>query len=553
MQISSPREYRRAAGNPGQSKIHTLFLVQFDVKVGNKLVWYKLRDDEVELSGIEYKALPSGILNQAEAVVPLSYIYKKEILYGLGKFRQKILESETGKNVDQIARLDVKMYSLGVICKVKRDTEWKANEFIQYGWEHIDKLDYALQMFLDSEKFSDFTVFESLFEDMTSETLRVEGDIQAMNYNPLNKVPALFHVLGPLVFTLYRQALLRKRILIFHQDSNKVDYHTAGVFTYLLSLLSLFPRTADSRVSGQYFSTPLYYVCLHDLNDLFDMTNSTISVTSDTILMYQENAYDFAVFLPSEENESPFILKAEDIVGKTESPTSMYNKRVRASLNDYHNIKQLYKNTIANYSPYSQGEDQTSIKTTDSNILSDNLTIACPNYTSAPMNEPSWWYSEAVESMSWTAYIWNAFSWFASAGAVYPEFNNIIESESSSGDIAAPSRDGATNILLPLLEVVFAFHRITNRLIVIVNESIEEENRDADCSMGSIAPESPDPDNTLTTTAKVDLELSCDDMELMGLDPYSRTDLDFVTGFIREYWGPYVDVVDVCTGIFSLC
>ncbi|CCE78471.1 Piso0_001094 [Millerozyma farinosa CBS 7064] len=553
MQNSSPPGYSKTVGNTRQSKIHTLFLVQFDVKVGNKLVWYKSRDDEVDLNGIEYKALPSGISNQTEAVVPLSHIYKKEIFYGLGRFRQRILESETDRNDNQIARSDVKMFSLGIICKVKRDNEWRPNEFIQYGWEHISKLDCALQKFLDSEKFSDFTVFESLFEDMTSETLRVEGDIQAITYNPLNKIPALFHVLGPLVFTLYKQALLRKRILIFHQDSYKIDYHTAGVFTYLLSLLSLFPRSADTSVSGQYFSTPLYYVCLHDLNDLSEMTNSTISVTSDTILMYQENAYDFAVFLPSEENESPFILKAEDIVGKSESPASMYNKRVRASLNDYHNMKQVYKNTVGNFSPYFQGEDQTSIKTTDSNISSDNSTIACPNYNPAPINEPSWWYNEAVESMSWMAYIWNAFSWFASAGAVYPEFNNIIESESSSGDIAGSSRDGATNVLLPLLEVVFSFHKITNRLITIVNESIEEEIRDVDCSMESIMPESPDPDNSFTTPGKVDLELSCDDMELMGLDPYSRTDLDFITGFVREYWGPSVDTVDVCTGIFSLC
>ncbi|KAG7661570.1 uncharacterized protein J8A68_004939 [[Candida] subhashii] len=545
------------------SNVIALFLTEFDVKSGYKLIWTKSTIPSFDFSGLDYKVLPSGIHEYNQSTVLISHKFDNQLYYGLSRFRQYII----GDDSDD--RNNVKMYSLGLLCDPGSSGSggssgrWKPNEFINNGWEFVDVLDRKLLKYIQGMKYNEVDIFEKLFDELTNSNnlLNVPGSsgIPNVNNHLLTKLPQLFKTLGPLVFVLYKQSLLRRKILFFNQhhifkdnqdllpDDEYDSLLNVSAFCYLISLLSIIPKDIETvaNTNTLTYSQPIYNIGLHDLSDNELLTQqATIATTNDDILK-NHNIYDIGVMIDDKVSIFP-----------QQHSNDIEQYKIRATTRDYHKFKLIYQDLpltnkkfkFTNHTNIST-DDLNSITTTNSSTIRDfgDSLLVKPDH---PMGEPTWWKTDAIEPISWRESIWSAFSWFATAG--------YQTDESLSGTTTATAGDKLSLIdedprhtsldkvdLLDLINIVGYFHKLTKKWFYLINEIVLEVLEEQ-VPQGETIEE-----NTLLTS--VGIELTYQDIVDMELDPYSQQDLDFVKEFVLLYWGAIVDEVEIGIGLNSIC
>lgn len=544
------------------SKVVAIFLIHFDVRRGYQLVWSKQTNNRspIDLKGLDYKVLPSGIQDHDNSTVFISHSYQDIVYYGLGRFRQNM--PSTNEESNQINRDDVKMYSLGILCEPTSNNMWKSNEFISNGWEYISVLDNCLKEFLDGNNYDDYSIFENVLDDITGNHLKVGKPSHNINNHPLGKLPQLFQSVGPLVFLLFKLCLLRKNILIFHQNHSKVDNFSLGAFTFLLSLLSIIPNDIKICSDALLYSQPIYNIGLNDLDSSLLKPRGIIASTNDDILIYQNKLYDYGVFLPSEEYGNSFILKSDTLVNGTKSPIDILHQRTKATIKDYYKFKLIYKQLLTrtrNQVSNASTDDLVSIKTSNSNISSRARGFISNKDDTYLEAEPTWWLDSATCPISWREYIWSAFSWFASAGTVSEDANKLETTDEQpsrpiNNEDSSLNDEDSRNRLIQLVEIVGRFHMLTKKWFYLMNEIILEELDLQNHSADTTLPESSDPLlSALDENSKIDIELTYQDIIDMELDPYSEQDLQFVKDFVLLYWGSAVRNVDIGIGLSGIC
>ncbi|KAG2736847.1 hypothetical protein G9P44_000937 [Scheffersomyces stipitis] len=538
-----------------------------------------------------------------------------------------------------VDRSTVKVYSLGIICdpatkesgsrsgsgsgsgfgsvgsktmtpltsdSITRSSEsWKPNEFISNGWEYIEVLDSTLVHFLQTEQYDNFDIFNQLYDRIVVQKLSSEPHLPVsssssrflsnssvkltpnVHHHLLTKLPQMFKTVGPFIFALYKQSLLRKRIIFFaknhrhhlldkesiENDSDSVEndiYFNHSAFTYLLSLISVIPHdieTVSKDEKKHSYSQPIYNIGLNDLDsDDLLKTSGYIASTSDDILMFQRDLYDIGVIL----DDSVTVYNHSDIKDMNIDDS----KRIRATIKDYKKFKLIYKPISCSR----QDDTHHTIFTNNTNISTDDLnslyTAASVETSANPdeyddiladsgsvyVDEPKWWLDYATEPISWRESIWQAFSWFASAGQV--------DSDSAADTATSATSLRKTNLdLFELIKTIGYFHKLTKKWFYLVNEIITEQLDDlvpqgeslhgrpeVECPHG----EDDDEVNTsllssLTSSSKIRVELTYQDIVDMELDPYSEADLQFVREFVLLYWGSVVDSVEIGIGFTSIC
>lgn len=524
------------------AKIVALFLINFDVKKGYEIVWSKTTKP-VDLLGVEFKCLPSGIHEFHEDLILFSHKYNDKLYYGLSKFKQNnfidttIPDDSNNNNKANIVintdvsvdRSNVKMYSLGILCE-PIETQWEPNKFISNGFEYLHLIDDYLESY-----FIDFN--NRLMEDLYGQLLNMPNNSKN---SLVNNLPKLFNYFGPLIFPIIKLSLLRPRIIIFNE--NKTNNYFLQTFNYLISVLSLIPE--DLKIDFQTesckrFLTPLYNICLNDLNllDFNQFKNGYIATTNDDILLYQP-IYDYGIII-SDDNSCPQILSYQDIQDK------QMNKNIKASFNDYSKFKIIYELLFHQQHnlPTAQSTDNLSINTSnsiwsnikwfDNSTSNNNGNVNC---------EPSWWLKDSTYSISWSQYIWSAFSWFASAGQFSNDKNtnsndnntnnssNTYSATNSSNNLLASNRFNHTHKelnFLQFIEIIGDFHKLIKKWIYLVNEIVADDN---------------DPHLVLTYQDLIDLEL----------DPYNQLDNFFLKQFILLYWDN-IKSVEITSGLNIFC
>ncbi|KAL6450789.1 ANR2 Uncharacterized protein ANR2 [Candida maltosa Xu316] len=483
------------------SNIVAIFLAEFDVKSGYKLAWSKSSIAGFDFDGLDYKAFPSGIHEYTHSTVLLSHSVNDKLYYGLSKFYQYIIGDDSND------RNNVKMYSLGVLCEPKSNN-WKPNEFINNGWEFSGILQEKLVNFVNSQ---DYTNFQTL--PLTTPNI---------NHHLLTNLPEMFKILGPLVFVLYKQSLLRKNILIFNQHHKIYDdqdilpndndsLYNITSFSYLISLLSVIPSDIDfvSKTSAPTCSQPIYNIGLNDLTGSLLQLKGYIGSTSDDILK-DNHVYDIGVLI--DDKSTVFRYPSQPI---------------KASNKDYQKFQLIYQDLPTKKIGFTNNSD---ISTDDLNsIRTTSVQDYPPTSLRSDFQEPEWWRNSATEPVSWTESIWSAFAWFATAGQqletqVPPTIHHV--------------QDKAD--LLDLVNIIGYFHKLTKKWFYMVNELVLEALEDQ-----SITEEQP-------LTERITIKLTYQDVAEMELDPYSKEDLEFIKEFILLYW-EIVDHVEIGMGLTSIC
>lgn len=300
----------------------------------------------------------------------------------------------------------------------------------------------------------------------------------------------MFKTVGPFIFALYKQSLLRKRIIFFaknhrhhlldkesiENDSDSVEndiYFNHSAFTYLLSLISVIPHdieTVSKDEKKHSYSQPIYNIGLNDLDsDDLLKTSGYIASTSDDILMFQRDLYDIGVIL----DDSVTVYNHSDIKDMNIDDS----KRIRATIKDYKKFKLIYKPISCSR----QDDTHHTIFTNNTNISTDDLnslyTAASVETSANPdeyddiladsgsvyVDEPKWWLDYATEPISWRESIWQAFSWFASAGQV--------DSDSAADTATSATSLRKTNLdLFELIKTIGYFHKLAYEEMVLLGE-----------------------------------------------------------------------------------
>lgn len=518
------------------SKVVALFLVQFDVKSGYNLLWRKSSIAGFNFDGLDYKAMPSGIHDMKESTVLLCHSLNNKKYYGFSRFQQHILEDTHDDTLNsEISRDRVKMYSLGILCEPRKQ-DWIPNDPIQNGLENIDIINTTLSKFLKSEDYDNFNSFEELFHTVTS-TLNPPN---STTNHLLNSLPDLIDSIGPLIFEVYKLALLRKKIVIFNNPLSKVDLFTSGAFTYLISLLAVIPEdtkllSKDSKNS--LFSQTIYNVGLNDLSGPLLKIPGFIGSTNDEVIMYQSDVYDVGIFLPSNSIDSTTLFNSSDIQTGLD-----FNKRRKATIKDYKKFKVVHNELFGskNKKPSNESNDDLASINTSTSILS---------YFRNEENEynidPEWWLKSATSTMSWREYLWSAFSWFASAGQVRDECISASDQEDTPTDVHQRIR------LIQFINIISYFHKLTKKWYYLINAIVLEVYEDHTVNMDNN--DTQNITDQLIGNKKVDIELTYQDIIEMELDPYSEQDLQFAKEFVLFYWGSIVESVEVGIGVDVFC
>ncbi|QBM87245.1 protein of unknown function DUF4484 [Metschnikowia aff. pulcherrima] len=507
-----------------------MFLAKFDAKEGYKMAWSSHKGPEYE--GLECKALPSGVHEYAATNIYLAHECHDRLYYGTARFRQQNLNPEGG-----LDRELVKMYSLGILVEPLKGEHWKPHEFSAMGWEHLGSLDAALQQYMNT---GDMASISLLYLALSGAALLPEVSRSAAVSNadhPLCKLPLILLTVGPLIFPLFKAALLRKNILIFNHSSQgtaKLVQETClrgpaacGALAYISSLISVIPRNVQfdflSRDSdtSMLFSRPLYTVGLQDMGTNFlAHYPGFIANTSDEILKYQKQLYDYAVVMPSSDYDTCQVFSSSNL-----------SEPVKATYNDYGKFLKVYRNLPQNTDArrLSMADDQASIGTLSSIFSAIRNAYFGEGKENKLYSEPAWWFSAATSPMSWREYIWLAFAWFASAGTTEREAGKAdLDGEESAEGNSLRSE------LLQLTSIVGQFHKLTKKWFFIIEEIISET-----------MPADAHPNEKFT------LELTPQDIVDMELDPYSQQDLTFVREFVLEYWGSTIDEVEIGLGLHN--
>ncbi|KAL2006495.1 hypothetical protein VTN00DRAFT_9163 [Thermoascus crustaceus] len=582
--------------------IAALFLIRFDIKTGYVIAWKRSLPD-VELEGVvEYKSLPSGLHNVTEDLV--YFVHDKYA--GISAFVNKpAAESER----------NALMFAVGVLVPLSSGRLGK-------GWRHATGLKQLAQNLADDpsdtqplvdywetfHKARDYgspTLIESPLESPSSlrskskgerpesfRHIRALSDVTALEmtkpalapYHPALSLPEFIDSFGPLVFPLYRAALLRKRILLV----TEAPVHLACNYVYDLSLLSSLPQSLLPLLPSEDLPPlrplPLFNVGIHDIPYLSTLKNppagseknqSWIACSTDNVLTIKSDLYDILVTLPppySKNAPKKVYPKIIIVPPKSRNQKPPQPTQLQATQRDARRFLTLR-----------DGLRQLSGKLVSEDPEPDDESDASSTFSS----------SSIVEPLSWPRLAYTSFIWWASAGEKRDGLTEEEEEQVEQDTRLLASMDSSTATLsersqdLPEVALVAYFRRLTTQIFTTLSDAVarqdnadidddddaadegyrdepaQEDNDDEEDDGVMVTRESTqqedDPNTSLlpsgTKRGESDfppVTITSADMTQMGLDLWSAADRLFVEELLDLWWGrkAHVDGTRIkCCGI----
>lgn len=354
------------------------------------------------------------------------------------------------------------------------------------------------------------------------------ANLNMSDCHPASSFVPLLDSLGPLLFPLYRYAILGKRIILIQRP----PLHTTCNYVYLMSILSSFPSTvADEIPEAPDRLEPLFNVGTYDITEIerrtdsrvgasntddssFPQTNGWIACTSDELLATKSNLYDVKV-------EFPGSTIARDLGAHWPVMTTNQGDVIRATQRDLRRYKTLRKRIyqIMNDNSEATSTEDVHEPTPRPQPTSDTLQWSVPDERAA------------VEALPWAAMAYDSFMWYATAGEGSDETREETELDRDLLDACFAGRpqsptDSRRSISSrkeldqPLeLSIVSYFHRLTSSIFMTMIDAISEDDADQDP----------------TVSRKKSVFITQSDLMHMGLDAWSRTDSHFLQELAFTY------------------
>ena len=537
--------------------IAAAFCVIFDARKGYTLAWSQSVDG-LELEGVvEYKSLPSGLHSVEDDLV----YFVHENYAGISAFLNK--ESR------QDAR-GARMLATGVLVPVKDSKMGQC-------WLHAEGLTELVGKQIGNPK--DVSLLDAYWEkhritsteaDATAsaddafstgsakkangyQKTRAMSDAtpapsqEMSEHHPARALPVLFKTFGPLVFQLYRAALLRKRILIVGEAPVEINCN----FVYAISILSsiqkvLLPLLPIDDVPDKRLR-PLFNVGIQDIPLLqkseesdSEIQEGWVACTTDDVLATKPDLFDLLVMLPPPHSKDAttkiypkIIPSSPDLSKKTPKTTTRATQRdARRFISLRAHLRQFATGTGQPAEEAVVEEDAQSVSSAANSTLSR---------------------TSIVEPPSWSLIAYTSLLWWASAGekSLGPDDDEDEEADQDAqilGDEDDPSSAE--------LAIVSYFHRLTNAIFGTISNAIakadgdelweragvDAEDRDADSELDNasavIDGEVNDDSALLSSNAKNNvIKITQEDLTSMGLDIWSSSDRTFVEDLVRMWWG----------------
>ena len=371
---------------------------------------------------------------------------------------------------------------------------------------------------------------------------------------------------GPLIFPLYKAALLRKRILLVTQAPVEIacKYGTClsvtiweesnGFTVYNLSVISSIPSSIASILSLEPLPLrlrTLFSVGVHDipLLELEPLSASAehnglaeeaalygwAACTTDGILATKEKLYDMIVTMPPDYTEQA----KERVWPKLQIRRDTDIKATQRDLRRYKTLRRGLRKWPGRNQALSPHSDHYSINTTDneqSPFLPQQSTLR-DDYEDSPSTIDE----KIVEPSSWSSLAYSSFMWWASAGEKRTDLDEEIDydarllREYNGSRNASPSRPRSRprsalsqqSEQPPGMEmaIIAYFYRLTTLILGTLADIVEL----SECETDEGVPAS-------ESSEEIVLIMS-EDVARMGLDLWSAGDRRFVEELVDLYWG----------------
>lgn len=409
-------------------------------------------------------------------------------------------------------------------------------------------------------------------------------------YHPASSLPEFIDCFGPLVFPLYRAALLRKRILLVTEAPVHLpsDYGTlflplpiCAVFmmslltpllVYALSLISSLPNSLIPLLPSVDFPAhrprPLFNIGVHDITLLSSFVGtdsrpgkdrSWIACTTDSVLGMKSDLYDVMVTLPPPYSKNaakkvyPQIVMScgKDRKIKRNSVQVPHLKATQRDVRRFTTLRKGMRRFFHSENPSSIGPDEEDFDTAST-------------FSSASIVEP----------LPWPRRAYTSFIWWASAGEKRGGLTEDEEEQDEQDERLLITGDNISSppTELPVVALVTYFRRLTTQIFVTVSDAITRQDGDDNDESGlhdddDESEDDDDPPSTEGDDSRVPLldrrnpnptsrteererrgrkrkgndrdtvKITTADMIQMGLDVWSATDRIFVQQLVSIWWG----------------
>ena len=364
------------------------------------------------------------------------------------------------------------------------------------------------------------------------------------NMHPANSMFSLIETLGPLIYPIYRHALLRKRILLI----SKPPLHRLCDYVYLLSILSSIPAILTEMLPHLLEkSDPLFSVGIFDIDALNSRSSAGggessetpragyIACSSDELLATKPHLFDIQVNFPAAPDQNseprwPEVTTNEGMPIKATQRDIQHYKALRSRMQTLYEL-----NTTSDEAVDAEEDAEEDAADEADHLLSSDMGTGSEEAWSVE-NEGA-----ISEQLPWAAIAYDSFIWWASAGERDADFQeerdfdqDLLNTAFTERPGSAPRRRSSMSMSMSSrneaagsfeMGVVAYFHRLTASVLERLAEIIPPSSDDS-------SDDDPDEENFVTKS----------DLIKMGLDVWSKTDRAFVSKLARTYFGADLEV-----------
>lgn len=573
--------------------VAAVFLILFDVKAGYTIAW-KQSIPGLELNeSVEYKSLPSGLHNVREDLI---YFVHDNDYAGISAFL-----NEPAEEADRHA-LMLAVGALVPLSHGRLGKSWKhalslkelAKTLVQDPTKTQILEDFWLAQKLPSEESSPDGVAKSPSDrqgkrrekhaspsSRTRTRNRAASTASALGqpgqplspHHPALSLPTFLDTFGPLVFPLYKAALLRKRILLVSQAPVELVCN----FVYDISVLSSLTSSISDLLPLEPLPVrlrPLFAAGVHDMTTLAQGSRAInpntevtddgvgygwVACTTDDILSFKNHLFDTLVTIPPSYSKQA----KEKIWPRIEVKKGTEVKATQRDLRRYRTLRRELRRFPSSHSPNASKHSGTE---QDSDLPFEN-TQETYDDASSTLD------AQLAEPQAWSALAYSSFMWWASAGekridldeeadhnaallrhfAIHPGDSPERPRSARKSPGKSPGIEGMDTAPAGLeMTIIGYFHRLTTLILTTLSDIIdasdysEDDGEDADADEDVAEDDGGQRENKKRSGGNPEnadaVYVGSEDMSRMGLDIWSQSDRDFVRELVAFYFGRKADV-----------